>query len=135
MKRKVTSLIDPGADQQIGAQRQRPLPAGSRAVWADRQPQLDLNAVGVFQRHKARVAQLPHRGMGDAELVEMGHPCGELSAVCHLEGDVIKAGAPWVKGIAAAARVVAQAEQEAAVLMEQQDPGDPGITGCDLEYL
>jgi hypothetical protein len=48
---------------------------------------------------------------------------------------VIKAGAPWVKGIATAARVVAQNEQEAAVLMEQQDPGNPGITACDREFL
>jgi hypothetical protein len=73
VKRKVTPLIDPEADQQIGAQRPRPLSAGSRAVWRDRQPQLELNAVGVFQRHKARVAHFPHRGMGDAELAEMGH--------------------------------------------------------------
>jgi hypothetical protein len=63
------SLIDPGAGQQIGAQRQRPLSAGSQAVWRDRQPQLDLNAVGLFKRHEARVAQFPHGGMGDAELV------------------------------------------------------------------
>lgn len=45
---------------------------------------------------------------------------------------MIKAGAPWVKGIPSAARVVAEAEKEAALLMQQQDPGDPGSTRCDL---
>src|SRR5712692_11113947 len=31
--------------------------------------------------------------------------------------------------------MVAQAGQEAAVLVEEQDPGDPGITRSDLEFL
>ena len=65
----------------------------------------------------------------------MGPPRSELSAVCHLEGDVVKAGAQRVRGIASAARVVAEAEKEAALLMKQQDPGDPAITRCDLEFL
>jgi hypothetical protein len=48
---------------------------------------------------------------------------------------VIKAGAPWVKGIASAARVVAEAEQEAAQLMKQQDPRDPDIPGATRKSL
>lgn len=65
----------------------------------------------------------------------MGYPGGEFSPVCHLESDVIKTGTPWVKGIATAARVVAEAQKEAALLMKQQDPRDPGITRRDLELL
>jgi len=29
--------------------------------------------------------------MADPELIEMGYPCAELSAVCDLEGKMIKA--------------------------------------------
>ena len=57
VKRKVTSLIDPGADQVRVPSGKGPLSAGSWAVRRDRQPQLDLNPVGVCQRHEARVAQ------------------------------------------------------------------------------
>jgi hypothetical protein len=73
--------------------------------------------------------------MADAGLIEVGGPCVELSAAAHLEGDVIKAGPQRIKGIATAARVFSQPAKEAAVRMEQQDPGDPGITGRDLELL
>jgi len=46
------------------------------------------------------VAQLPYRGPVDRELIEMGYPCVELSAVCYIKGKVIKACQQWVKGIA-----------------------------------
>jgi hypothetical protein len=73
--------------------------------------------------------------MGHREVIKTGDLRVELGAVRHLKGNVIKACPQRVEGIARAVRMVAQAEQETAVLMQQQDPGDPGITGRDFEFL
>jgi hypothetical protein len=48
---------------------------------------------------------------------------------------VIRAGAQSVKDIASAARVVAEAEKESALLMEQEDARDPDVIRCDPEFL
>jgi len=70
-----------------------------------------------------------------AGLPDFGCPQAELKAVCDLEGKVIKACPQGVKGIATTARMIAQAEQEAAVLMQQQDPGVPASPGATANSL
>jgi hypothetical protein len=65
--------------------RPRPRPAAGRLAdskWAwrrdrDRQPQLDLNPVGVFQRNEGRVAQFSDRGIAERAGIR------RLRAACH----------------------------------------------------
>ena len=73
--------------------------------------------------------------MGHREVIETGDPRVELGAVRHLIGDVIQARPQRIEGIARSARRVAQAEQEAAVLMKQQDPGIPASPGSTSNSL
>jgi hypothetical protein len=59
-------------------------------------------------------------------------PLGRPGAAGYCRG-AVTGTEPRIISLGNGARMVAQAEQEAAVLMEQEDPGDPGITRRDLE--
>src|SRR5437870_406360 len=74
--------------------------AGSRAKAANNglQPEFELDAVGVLERHEPPEVDHAHRGVGHAELVEMGDPAVELTLVGDLEGEVIEARAAVVEG-------------------------------------
>jgi hypothetical protein len=73
--------------------------------------------------------------MADAGLIEAGGPCVELSAVAHLEGDVIKAGPQQIKGIATAARVLSQPARKPLCGWSNKIRGIPASPGATWNSL
>jgi hypothetical protein len=73
--------------------------------------------------------------MADAGLIEAGGPCVELSAVAHLEGDVIKAGPQQIKGIATAARVLSQPARKPLRGWSNKIRGIPASPGATWNSL